>query len=100
MFNIDFQSENIKKKCLKFVIWYVVSPTTPLLSLFKLVLNMAPIQRSTFSTYYNAYIGKTKTNEPQHEISNNVVFATSKASDQPAHTRSLIRAFASRLNIL
>ena len=37
--------------------------------------------------------------EPQHEISNNVVCATSKASDQPAHTRSLIRAFASRLNI-
>ena len=34
--------------------------------------------------------------EPQHEISNNVVCATSIASDQPAHTRSLIRAFASR----
>ena len=28
--------------------------------------------------------------EPVHEISNNVVCATSKASDQPAHTRSLI----------
>ena len=28
------------------------------------------------------------------------VCATSKASDQPAHTRSLIRAFACRLNIL
>ena len=38
--------------------------------------------------------------EPVHEISNNVVCATSKASDQPAHTRSLSRAFASRLNIL
>ena len=37
--------------------------------------------------------------EPLHEISNNVVCATSKASDQPAHTRSLIRAFASRLNV-
>ena len=37
--------------------------------------------------------------EPPHEISNNVVYATSKASDQPAQTRSLIRAFASRLNI-
>ena len=34
-----------------------------------------------------------------HEISNNVVCATSKASDQPAHTRSLIRAFAGRLTI-
>ena len=39
-------------------------------------------------------------NEPLHEISNNVVCATSRASDQPAHTSSLIRAFASRLNIL
>ena len=28
------------------------------------------------------------------EISNNMVCATSKASDQPAHMRSLIRAFA------
>ena len=34
--------------------------------------------------------------EPVHEISNNVACATSKASD----TRSLIRAFASRLSIL
>ena len=40
------------------------------------------------------------TNEPVHEISNNVVSATSKASDQPAHMRSLIRAFACHLNIL
>ena len=38
--------------------------------------------------------------EPVNEISNNVVCATSKASDQPAHRRSLIRAFASRLSIL
>ena len=38
--------------------------------------------------------------EPRHEISNNMVCATSKGSDQPAHTRSLIKAFASRLNIL
>ena len=38
--------------------------------------------------------------EPPHEISNNVVYATSKASDQPAHARSLIKAFASHLNIL
>ena len=40
------------------------------------------------------------TYEPVHEISNNLVCATSIASDQPAHTRSLIRAFASRLSIL
>ena len=38
-------------------------------------------------------------NEPVHEISNNVVCATSKASDQPAHTRSLIRAFARCLSM-
>ena len=38
--------------------------------------------------------------EPLHEISNNVVCATSKVSDQPAQTRSLIRAFTSRLSIL
>ena len=41
-----------------------------------------------------------KRNEPQHEISNNVVCATSNGSDQPAHTRSLIGASASRMNIL
>ena len=45
-------------------------------------------------------ISNLTTYEPQHEISNNVACATSKGSDQPAHTRSLIRAFASRLNIL
>ena len=39
-------------------------------------------------------------NEPVHEISKNVVYATSKASDQPAQMRSLIRAIASRLSIL
>ena len=41
-----------------------------------------------------------ESNEPVHEISNNVVCVTSKASDQPAHMRSLIRAFASRLSNL
>ena len=38
--------------------------------------------------------------EPVHDISNNVVCATNKVSDQPAHTRSLISAFASRFSIL
>ena len=38
--------------------------------------------------------------EPRHEISNDSAYVTSNASDQPAHMRSLIRAFASRLNIL
>ena len=47
-----------------------------------------------------AGVRRMKVNDPWHGISNNVVCATSKASDQPAHTRSLIRAFASRLNIL
>ena len=49
--------------------------------------------------YANVLFGR-ETNEPRHEISNNVVCATSKGSDQPAHTRSLIRAFAWCLNIL
>ena len=35
---------------------------------------------------------------PVHEVSNNVVCKTSKDSDQPAHMRSLIRAYASRLS--
>ena len=38
--------------------------------------------------------------EPRHEISNNVVCATSKASNQPGHTRILIRDFACRSNFL
>ena len=38
--------------------------------------------------------------QPWHEISKNLVDVTSKGSDQPAHTHSLIKAFASRLNIL
>ena len=46
------------------------------------------------------YVMKLFALEPRYEISNNVVFATSKGSDQPAHTRSLIRAFACRLTIL
>ena len=38
--------------------------------------------------------------EQRHEIYKNVVCATNKASDQPANMRSLIRAFASCLNIM
>ena len=48
----------------------------------------------SFETAFMSFHG------PVHEISNNVVCATSKGSDQPAHTRSLIRAFASRLSKL
>ena len=43
---------------------------------------------------------RSLTYEPRHEISNNLVCATSKASDQPAHTHSLMGVFACRLNIL
>ena len=50
--------------------------------------------------HLSAALPEINHNELRHEISNNVVCATSKASDQPAHARSLIRAFASRLNIL
>ena len=42
---------------------------------------------------------KKKLYKPRHEISNNVVCATSIASEKPANTRSLIGAFASRMNI-
>ena len=41
---------------------------------------------------------EVKLYEPQYRIFNNVVCATSKCSDQPANTHSLITAFASRLN--
>ena len=51
---------------------------------------------------FNLSKGRDLTNvsELQHEISINVVFVTSKGLDQPVHMRSLIRAFASLLNIL
>ena len=54
--------------------------------------------RGVFKYAYLSTEAKLLTNEPRHEISNNVVCATSKGSDQPAHTRSLIRTFASLLN--
>ena len=48
-------------------------------------------------TVFYVYCSSLTVNEPRHEISNNVC-ANSKVSDQPEHTRSLIRAFANRLN--
>ena len=45
-------------------------------------------------------LSRVRVFEPRHEISNNVVLSASKGSDQPAHTGSLIRTSASRLNIL
>ena len=50
--------------------------------------------------YNDLHISSKLLYEPVHEISHNMVCETSKASDQPAHMRSLIRAFASPLNIL
>ena len=48
---------------------------------------------------YSSWSGRSINEQPRHEISKMVVCATSQGSDQPAHTRSLIRAFATRLNI-
>ena len=70
---------------------------------------MFPVQRSLNCIYFclhTVVLNKIKTTErqypiePPHEISNNVVCAISKGSDQPAYMSSLVGAFASRLNIL
>ena len=61
-------------------------------------VNGHAVKGNQFSKKYTAFFMQSL--EPVHEISNNVVFATSKASDQPVHTHSLIRDFASRLSIL
>ena len=64
--------------------------------LFKINLNHTMIIQSyRASSVYPCFKSLTL-----HGISKHVVCGTSKASDQPAHTRSLIRAFAGRLNIL
>ena len=55
---------------------------------------------STFGGYLTSLLNMLNGNEPVHEISNNVVCATRKDSDQPAHTRILIRAFACRSSII
>ena len=64
---------------------------------FGMMKNVSEIIFGSFKEYIKSDIEKF---EPVHEISNNVVCATSKPSDQPAHMRSLIRAFASHLSIL
>ena len=71
-------------------------------NLYKLCVGHFFVKADTCRWVYQKfrYTAKEIKIEPVHEISNNVVCATSKASDQPAHTRSLIRAFACRLNIL
>ena len=71
---------------------------------------LAPLEAITFEDVLAVVLTRPNCNhmmficlvihEPQHEISHNMVYATSKSSDQHAHTRCLIRVFASRLNIL
>ena len=67
---------------------------------------MTSLQRNLSPTVMHETVDPHEVNilllsfEPRHEISNNLVSATSKGSDQPAHTHSLVRAFANRLNIL
>ena len=71
------------------MIWYRIFVTFQRLSSTTVVL-IRKMRVANYSTY-----------EPRHEISNNVVCATSKASDKPAHMCSLIRrAFASRLQFI
>ena len=66
------------------------------------VFTSAVLDRESIPEFTLEIKGKNPDNkyEPWPEISNNVVCATSKGSDQPAHARSLIRAIASRLYIL
>ena len=73
--------------------------TVKMESLVILFLHLSPylLIHQMMSMTYELYLSL---NEPVHEISNSVVCATNKASDQPAHTHSLIRAFAVSLNIL
>ena len=60
------------------------------------------INRKIHSRHFSSSLTSVSSTifELQHDISNNVVCAISIGSDQPAHMRSLIRAFVSHLNIL
>ena len=49
---------------------------------------------------YNCNAFFAPANGTQYETSNNVVCASTQGLDQPAHNRSLIRAFASRLKTI
>ena len=72
-------------------------------NMFSLACNLSGPTRIPFfgvmALYNYPEVTPTMKIEPRHEISNDVVCATSKASDQPAHTCSLIRTFACRLSI-
>ena len=73
---------------------------------YLLRVNSVPVNFLHFFKELSRFSGSSFKNlkqiiEPGHEISNNVLCATSKGSDQLAHDRcSLIRSFASPLNIL
>ena len=66
---------------------------------FSLHIEPPSYESTIYSESTRAYLHNVYIIESRHKISNNVVYATSKGSDQPAHAHSLIRAFASRLNI-
>ena len=72
------------------------TPTNSRKSTFRITVHsyLVKVHRIYFFTVSYKHMSRDQ------EISNNVVCATSKGSDQPAHTRSLIRAFAHCLNIL
>ena len=94
---------------------YLIFSDFPFTNKAKLDLNISPVPvgsqcsipgqdilgfDSVYVRRYSLCKLNTLSNKPVHEISNNLVCATSKVSDQLAHTRSLIRALASRLSIL
>ena len=80
----------------------VIGPNCLTLTVFLKELTKKNVLLKKYQQFHAHYpvCHRVKPIEPWHEISNNVVYATCKGSDQPAHTHSLIRAFASHLNIL
>ena len=79
-----------------FMLYYIQRGTIKFLHGFEYAHEDYP--RALASGLFSLHTHNRTKNEPQHEISNNVICATSKGSDQPDHTRRLIRAFASRLH--
>ena len=73
---------------------FTISASRNLQYVFKKLVCLMVFVKGIFDTYLNNIY------ESVHEIYNNVVCETSKASDQPAYMCSLIRAFACRSNIL
>ena len=81
----------------------LIYSTLPVISNGEVFLHCARVTSLTHERIkweFGPVVIEEMTLEPRREISNNVVCATSKGSDQPVHMRSLIRAFASRINIL